>query len=1023
VALTIEQRAQRLRVRLEELVWWRYRETRALDGWRVDGEPAEAGTPWPSGKRLVRLEHPRAELPAGWDLERARLHLDVGYDAHFRIDYRDAEPEAFGVDANHYELPLRARDFSVDATAIIRRDRGRDPRGPRLGAGELVLMEPAVDRLHRQLELIAETVDQLPGHDVRPLLLTAAEEALGRLEWPSATDAYLRRMSPRAQIRGLWSPPEFDDAPLTPMTDSELRSVELAADGLREELERLRGRFPKEGRLAVVGHAHIDLAWLWPLEETRRKGLRTFSSAVSLLSRNPGFRFNQSTAQLYAFVEEDDPNLFTQIREQVAAGRWEPIGGSWVESDTNMPTGESLVRQHLYGQRYFERTFGHRHHVAWLPDCFGFSPSLPGILRGAGLDSFFTIKTNWSETNRFPMDLFWWQGIDGSRVLTHIINNPSSSRRPGLSGYNGDVRPSNLKGTWANFKQKTLYDESLLPVGAGDGGGGPFPEMIADVTELEAFPVLPEVRYAKVADFYERAAAATDAGELPVWIGEMYLELHRGTLTTQGRTKRLNRRAERALIGAEVLGSLTALFCQGRPESLEPIWQVLLRNQFHDILPGSSIRQVYERTEAELSDTIAQADAVAERHLDRLAERVAAGDQRGLVMVNTELSPRPVRAVLREPFPGAQQVEEGWVLSGRDEIPGLSLVTVEGVEAPAGLEVSERTLENALLRVELDDRGRVTSLFDKRAGREALEGPARLWAYVDKPRSWDAWDIEAGYEGQGEEIDDLRSLEVIERGPHRAAIRVVRHFRSSTITQELRLWANSPRLDFRTTFDWHDRRWLVKARFPLAVRSADVTYECAFGVARRPTTRNTSWDEARFEVAGHRFADLSEPGFGVALLNDGRYGHHAHESELGLSLLRSPIYPDPYADEGVQTVTYALCPHTGDWLSGGILTEAEDLNQALRVRTARVTPGISRQAVTLKGTGVALGALKVAEDSEDLILRLYEPQGARGSVDISLPEGWELGGERNLLEDEVGEASTEFSPFQARTWSLVRKGS
>jgi len=317
----------------------------------------------------------------------------------------------------------------------------------------------------------------------------------------------------------------------------------------------------------------------------------------------------------------------------------------------------------------------------------------------------------------------------------------------------------------------------------------------------------------------------------------------------------------------------------------------------------------------------------------------------------------------------------------------------------------------------LDEHGRLASFLDKRAGREVLAGPGnQVWAYVDKPRQWDAWDIDADYALDGEELLEAESIEVLERGPHRVAVRIRRRFRGSSLTQDVRLWANSPRLDFRTTIDWHDRRWLLKARFPLAVRADHATFETAFGVIRRPTHRNTTWEAARFEVAGHRFADLSEPGFGAALLNDGRYGHHAIDNELGLSLLRSPIYPDPLADEGSQVITYSLYPHHGGWHEGGVLAEAEDLNAPLLATRCAAPEPRTWKAVELGGLGLGLGALKAAEDGEGLVLRLYEPQGARGAATVTLPSGWRLASELNLLEDALGEPDLQFSPFQVHTW-------
>jgi alpha-mannosidase len=739
---------------------------------------------------------------------------------------------------------------------------------------------------------------------------------------------------------------------------------------------------------------------------------------VALMDRFPEFRFNHSTAQLYQWIEEDDPALFARIREKVEAGQWEPVGGMWVEPDLNMPTGESLARQLIYGQRYFERSFGRRHRVAWLPDCFGFSPGLPQLLRQAGIDSLMTIKVNWSETNRMPHDLFWWEGLDGSRVLVHTFDNPGE-------GYNALIEPRSTLATWRNYRGKHRHPESLLSFGFGDGGGGPTEEMLTRTRQLADFPVVPALRQVKVEDFF--ASAQERGADLPVWLGEIYLEYHRGTFTTQGRTKRLHRQAERALIGAEALGALAALGGGAMPAPLHETWQVLLRNQFHDILPGSSIREVHAQAEDELASVIAAADAAAERALDELAQRLApAGDVPAVLAVNPDLRPRPIRLAAPHPLPGGQPVEGGSVLCGGEVLPGLSAALVTGGAKTGALEVAQDRLENAFLRVTFGRDGTIASLYDKQAGREVLADRGnQIWAYVDKPRDFDAWELDAAYRLDGEELRASDPPQIVERGPHRAALRIRRRFRDSEIVQEVRLWANSPRLEFATDFDWHDRRILVKALMPLAIRADHATFECAHGVLRRPTHGNTSWDAARYEGAGHRFVDLSEHGYGVALLNDGRYGHHALGGELGLTLLRAPVYPDPLADEGAQHLRYALLPHAGDWMSGGVLAEAEDFNRPLYCRPVTVAADAPRlwQGVRAGGLATALSGFKPAEAGDALVLRVYEPAGARGDVALGLPPGWRVGARLSLLEDPLPEAApagAAMGPFEVRTLRIER---
>lgn len=1012
MTLTTAQRLERLNTRIQELGLWLERDYQDLNRWHFEGEPLALGASWPTREGVVRLEHPPMSLPEAWPLEESRLDLDVGGESLLRVRY-GAHAESFGLDAYHQRFPLEARGFSLEIRSVARLPFGVPNRDARLERARVVWLDVTLESFLRRLQAVYETVAELSAHEVADPLLGSAERALALLDWPSETWSYLSRVAGSAPMQRIWRLPEGLEGHPDGLNDAERESVGRAHASLEADLKALQERYPPQGSLLLSGHAHIDLAWLWPLEETRRKGQRTFSSMMALLGRYPEFRFNQSTAQLYAFLEEDDPELFERVRANIERGAWEPVGGMWVEPDTNMLAGESLVRQLLYGQRYFERRFGGLHNICWLPDCFGFSPVLPQLLRLAGIQNFFTIKVNWSETNPFPFDLFWWEGLDGSRVLAHTFNNP-------VGGYNGELGPRAVLETWKNYRGKHQHPESLLTVGFGDGGGGVTEEMLERFEALQDFPVLPKLRFGSLRSFFEKAQ---EAETLPVWLGEIYLEFHRGTLTTQGRTKWLHRRAERDLVAAETLSGLAALLGAETPSSLESLWRVLLRNEFHDILPGSSIHKVYELAETELASVVRGAAEVIKARLDTLARKlVQRGEREGVLVVNPDLSPRPLRLELPQAFPGAQAVEGGYALSSPLTVAGLGARVVLDAQPPEGLSVAEGHLENALLRVELAKDGSLSRVFDKRAGREVLSDRGNgLWVYVDKPRVYDAWDIEENYREQGFELSDLESLEVIERGPHRAALRLKRRFRNSTITQELRLWAHSARLEFKTTLDWHDRRWLLKARFPLRVRSDRALFESAFGVIERPTHSNTSWDAARFEVVGHRFADLSEPGYGVALLNDGKYGHHAFGNELGLSLLRSPAWPDPLADEGRQSFTYALFPHTGDWLSGGVLMEAEDLNRPLLTRAVRAGSEHTWGAVGLEGLPLGLGTFKGLEDGGGLLLRTYEPQGARGEVRLSLPEGWRAVSELNLLESPLGEPNLFFNPFQVHTWRLERR--
>jgi alpha-mannosidase len=490
-------------------------------------------------------------------------------------------------------------------------------------------------------------------------------------------------------------------------------------------------------------------------------------------------------------------------------------------------------------------------------------------------------------------------------------------------------------------------------------------------------------------------------------------------LTTQGRTKRLHRQAERDLVAAEVLGSAVHLLGGSAPASLEPLWRTVMINQFHDILPGSSIAEVYARTEPELAGVVAEAGKVADAAMETLAARLGGDGDPALLVVNPDASARPLRLVSDQPILGGQAAEDGYVLAAAEMIAPLSATIVQPTLLAVGVQVTARTLDNERLSLEFADDGTLTRLYDRWASRDVLAGRGnQIWAWRDVPRVYDAWELEGDYRRAGEEV--LASeIEIVEAGGQRGALKITRRFGASTIVQSVRLWANSARIDFATRLDWHDRRILLKAHFPLAIRSDHATFECAYGVQRRPTHRNTSWDATKFEVAAHRFADLSEPGYGVALLNDGRYGHEALGNELSLSLLRSPVAPDRLADEGAHAFTYSLLPHLGAWWEGDVPAEAEDLNRPLFHLAVTGTPSVT-PIVGLAGAKVGLGALKPAEDGEGLILRLYEPAGARGPVEITPPAGWRVAGPVDLLEDRIDRADPSIGPFEIRSWRLVR---
>ena len=730
-------------------------------------------------------------------------------------------------------------------------------------------------------------------------------------------------------------------------------------DAAQAELASLYERHNGTQALEVyaIGHAHIDTAWLWPLAETYRKTLRTFSTAVRYMDEYPEYRFACSQAQQYAWVKERNPDLYERIRAKVASGNFVPVGGSWVEPDLNIPSGESLVRQLLFGQRFFERELGRRCNEFWAPDAFGYNGQLPQLVRGAGMSRFLTQKLSWNRFNRPEHHTFVWQGDDGSEVLVHF---------PPADTYNSAADVADLLKTANEYRDAEQSNVSLLVFGHGDGGGGPTRDMLESIRRARDLQGLPRVRTASSDEFFD--ALEAEHVERPVVVGELYLEYHRGTYTTQAFVKKGNRRVELGLHDAEFL-AVARGGAYPRAE-LDRLWKLLLLQQFHDILPGSSIRLVYED---------------AERDFAELERGIAALVGGGESLVNT--TPFARRDVVGDaiyeaaPYAVARRVEPD------DE------VRVDGL-----------TLENAHLRVTLSADGSVESVFHKQTGRETLAAPGnRFELYDDLPNDFDAWDIDPYTLHTRRDAQPAESHRVVAESPLRAEIAFERPLgEASRVLQIVRLDAGSGRLEFHTTIDWHESHQLLKVCFPLLVRSRNATYEMPFGYAERPTHYSSSFDRARYEVPGHRFADLSEHGFGAALLSDSKYGWSCYGGDLRLTLLRSPKSPDPEADLGRHEFSYALFPHAGGWRDANVLGRAAAFNAPLR-RTHLELEGSFADA----DGGLVLDTIKQAEDSEAIVLRLYEPYGARGTARVRLARPFAEARRTNLLEDDGEELTVD----------------
>jgi alpha-mannosidase len=754
--------------------------------------------------------------------------------------------------------------------------------------------------------------------------------------------------------------------------------------------------------LSAVGHAHLDTAWLWPLEESRRKAQRTFATQVRLMDEYPEHVFCASQAEHYAWVRDDDPALWAEIRERVARGQWAPVGGTWIEPDCNLPSGESLARQFLHGQRFFERELGRRCTELWQPDVFGYTGQLPQLMREAGITRFLTQKLSWNRFNPPEHHTFTWQGIDGSEVLTHF---------PPHDTYNAVASVAELRRGLRVYHDHDRSRDSLLVFGHGDGGGGPTRGMLERLRRVGDLRGLPRTTIRHPEAFFDRLEAS--AGELRTIVGELYFEYHRGTYTTQAALKRGNRRCEAALHDAELLAAVAARL-GGAPyprAELNEAWRVLLVTQFHDILPGTSIREVNARAAADLAAVEARAEELAAVALAALGDGEPAP-------VNT--IPWPRREVLRAPDGGAPVLAEAPPCGpGRvvDAGPG-ERVTLERTPDGGAILVNEH------LRATLTAGGEIASLVDRATGREALAAPGnRLELYEDRPVDWDAWDIDPFHLETRADCAPAAGIAEASAGPLRAEVVYERPVgERSRLRQVVRLDAGARRLEVHTTAEWLEAHRLLKVAFPLAVHAPEATYETAFGVARRPTHFSTRHDLARFEVPGHRFADLSEHGFGVALLSDCKYGWSAYGETLRMSLLRAPKLPDPEADMGEHRFAYAVMPHAGGWQDAGVVAEARAFNAPLLWGPAPAPDAGREPWARVDGApGLVLDTVKLAEDSDALALRLYEAHGGRGRARVRLGVPFTAARRSNLLEDDLGPAAVEGDAIVVdfRPWQIV----
>ncbi|OCA85968.1 alpha-mannosidase [Bacillus sp. FJAT-27225] len=827
-----------------------------------------------------------------------------------------------------------------------------------------------------------------------------------------------------------------------PGSEEFYESMKIASVKIHDELANLEKTHPVT--VHCIGHTHIDVAWLWRLKHTREKAARSFSTVLRLMEKYPDYLFLQSQPQLYDYIKSDYPDIYEQIKKRIKEGRWEIDGGMWLEADCNIPSGESLVRQILYGTRFMKEEFGHTSRYLWLPDVFGYSWALPQILKKSGIDTFLTTKISWNRYNRMPHDTFRWRGIDGTEVLSHFITTPYiNGNSEWRYDYNGHIAAKTVKGIWDTYRDKRFNQDLLLSYGYGDGGGGVNREMLEMRRRLDKIPGLPHVKQSRADEYFETLhQTVSDTDEyVHTWDGELYLEYHRGTYTSQAYNKRMNRKLEllyREVEWTSVLESVLATSWSNYPQKqLEEGWKIILRNQFHDIIPGSSIREVYEDSRLEYQEAAKIANEIWTAFKQNENEvytvfNSAPWERNEIVKIpktlaNTRGKWMDIRGEILE----SQLVKNEWQI--RVTVPSVGYTTIyfEQEEHPVPQDcpfvIGENRIETPLLDIKWNRHGQIEKLYDKKHKREVIPEHERgniLQVFEDKPVRWDAWDIDIFYQQKMEEITDLVSCQVVEEGPLSIAVAFTWKYKNSTIEQQMRLYADSTRIDFETNADWQEPQKLVKAAFPVQIRATEATYDIQFGNVKRPAHWNTSWDWARFESVGHQWADLSEKGYGVSLLNDCKYGYDIKDNVMRLTLIKTSTYPDPYADIGNHTFTYSLYPHEGDWYEGRTVQEAWSLNQPL-TSYQRKMEAEQLSLFTTPNENIMIDALKKAEDNNSVLIRIHDFSGGREVVELNSERpilSWQ---ECDLLENPIGDIQETgtmnvlVKPYEIKTFKIA----
>ncbi len=800
------------------------------------------------------------------------------------------------------------------------------------------------------------------------------------------------------------------------------QSIYAACEHFEKEFEKIK--YTAQSEVIMDGHSHIDIAWLWRVQETQRKVGRTFANNLALMDVYPDFTFTQSQAIVYQMAKDLYPELYERIKAKVKNGQWNIVGNTWVECDTNIASGESMIRQLLYGKEFFQEEFGVSSDTYWLPDCFGFSHALPQIIKKSGMKYFITTKLLNQDTNRFPHTVFKWKGHDGSEILA--LNQRSH--------YQGDYDPAQVHNASYNNDLKHVLKTAFGMYGYGDGGGGSTYRMLENAKRLQNFPGLPATRSGHPAEFFAKVEEIKD--ELPTYNDELYYENHRGTYTSQGFIKKGNRKGEFLLTRIE----MAKVFGGGyNTEDLKAIWRKFLTNQFHDILPGTSIHEAMQDSVKEFGEILNDAASLYENEMASLSADIKASKD-GVAVWNMLAQPQTGAVkvkgtyALGETYKNYTENGEAYTEFIAENVPSMGYKFFPygeiGEVKASGVASGKGFIENEILKVEFDKNGILTSVFDKEHNRETLAGEGNLLAiFTDKCIHETAWNLEQNYEKKKWVLREAESVEIIECSPLKAVLRVVRKFNKSSISQDIILYKNSRQLLFKTNVDWQERDKVLKAAFNIDVLNTEATFEAAHGAIKRPTHRNSSFDAARYEQCAHKWADLSEGDYGVSILNDCKYGYDILDNCMRITLLRAPTCPDPKGDLGSHEFTYSYYPHQGTWQTGGTVKEAFLLNMPLTPvkLTANSTDcECEKSFLSCDNEDIVIDAVKAAQNGEGTIIRLYQSRRVRGQRTLTVNLPFTRAYECNLMEDENEEIAFEgnkitfnIKPFEVKTFRII----